>query len=145
MRCFGSTGGAGIVESCNGLTDRKDASDGRKSFGPRDLPHDYLTPYTLTADKKSPHRVISLLLTHDGFLQQTTDVTSRSRVIPTTFTRERQAGIESGNMQYLSMQCVSELQRKAFFTSLRPVSPTSSSDEGSLMFEFLFKYGRSLA
>lgn len=68
VRCFGSTGGAGIVESCNGLADRMDVSDGRKSFGPRDLPHDYVIPYTLTTGKrKSALRYISLLLTYTDF------------------------------------------------------------------------------
>ncbi|KAL9135430.1 MAG: hypothetical protein Q9175_003385 [Cornicularia normoerica] len=52
VHCFGSTDGPGIVESCNGLADRMDASKSLKSFGPQDLPHDYVTPYTLTAGEK---------------------------------------------------------------------------------------------
>ena len=51
VRCSGSTGGPGIVESCNGLADRMDASESLRSFGPHNTPHDYLTPYTLTAGK----------------------------------------------------------------------------------------------
>ena len=53
VRCFGSTGGPGIKESCNGLTDRMDASASLKRFGPQGQPHDYVTPHTLTAGKKS--------------------------------------------------------------------------------------------
>lgn len=51
VHCSGSTGGPGIVESCNGLADRMDASESLRSFGPHNTPHDYLTPYTLTAGK----------------------------------------------------------------------------------------------
>ena len=51
VRCFGSTGGPEILESCTGLADRMDASESSKTFGPQGLPHDYLTPYTLTAGK----------------------------------------------------------------------------------------------
>ena len=52
VRCFGNTAGPGIIECCNGLADRLDTSASYKTFGLRDLPHDYLTPYTLTAGKK---------------------------------------------------------------------------------------------
>lgn len=53
VQCFGSTDGPGIIESCNGLADRMDASESLKTFGPYDSPHEYLTPYTLTAGKAS--------------------------------------------------------------------------------------------
>ena len=53
VRCFGSTGGPEILESCTGLADRMDASESSKTFGPQGLPHDYLTPYTLTAGKQA--------------------------------------------------------------------------------------------
>lgn len=53
MRCFGSIGRSGIKESCNGLADRMEASESSKRFGPQGQPHDYVTPHTLTAGKKS--------------------------------------------------------------------------------------------
>ena len=53
VRCFGSTAGPGIIESCNGLADRMDASLPLKTFAPDWLPHDYATPYTLTAGRIS--------------------------------------------------------------------------------------------
>ena len=53
VRCFGHTGGEGIVQSCNGLADRMDTSESSKIFGPSNTPHDNLTPYTqIGAGKK---------------------------------------------------------------------------------------------
>lgn len=55
VRCFGSTGRLGILESCNGLADRMQASHLSRTFGPPGTHYDYRTPYTLTAGKKTLH------------------------------------------------------------------------------------------
>ncbi len=61
VQCYGTTGGPGIVESCSGLADRMDASESFKFFGPSGQPHDYATPYILTAGKKSSSMRFSMM------------------------------------------------------------------------------------
>ena len=51
VRCFGSMTGPGIIDSCNRLADRMDASESPKTFGPQGSPHDHLTPYTIRQGK----------------------------------------------------------------------------------------------
>ena len=53
VRCFGSTGGVGIVQSCNLLADEMEANESPKTFGPssRTQRQRIITPYTRTASE----------------------------------------------------------------------------------------------
>lgn len=52
VHCSGSTGGPGIIASCNNLANNMDASESLKTFGPHSQPYDYATPYTIKSDDR---------------------------------------------------------------------------------------------